>query len=261
MKKIAFTILAAAMAMLVFSQSFTMSDPAWLGQQTQINPLFSGLQLWLPFTSTTTTNDFSGYNRSPAFYTSATPSSGSYVTGADGIANHAISFNGTSQYVAYISGAKFYANYAPTIGTCTVWAYYNSSAAAQLITYEQGNLVNIAEAWPLSGYPSVILNIGNSTTLNTTSTNYTSGTWYLLSFDYDGASFHFYKNGVLDSTFAKTQTPSSFSGSSGFQIGRQLYSGSASGYFNGAMQDFRIYNRVLSAGEEAALYSAGPQHP
>jgi len=85
----------------------------------------------------------------------------------------------------------------------------------------------------------------NSLTLTNLNTKAQIGQWYNVVFTYDGALAKIYINGALQETAAKTVTftPNNF----------DLYIGSSSNptfpfYFNGVIDEIRIYNRALPAG-------------
>jgi hypothetical protein len=73
----------------------------------------------------------------------------------------------------------------------------------------------------------------------------TPDTWYKLVYTYDGISARFYVNGVLNSTspLSVPFTPNSMN----LEIGRNNdpYSSLFPNWFNGAIDEIRIYNRAL----------------
>ena len=84
-------------------------------------------------------------------------------------------------------------------------------------------------------------------------TSYTVGEWQHVSFVYDGSSIRSYVNGVLKDTVSKTlSTVDSGSGS----IGSGNYTASYK-YFDGSIEDVRVYNRALSGEEIVQLYDTG----
>lgn len=113
------------------------------------------------------------------------------------------------------------------------------------------------------GNPATILCLigGRSTTMNCTAdgnpaggassvTNiYTSGNWYHFVYIVNGNNQSLYVNGVLEGSATETIVAPS----SGFYIGRQV----AGISIIGALDDVRVYNRVLSASEVKQLYNQG----
>lgn len=75
--------------------------------------------------------------------------------------------------------------------------------------------------------------------------------WFLLTVTYNGKEVRMYENDTLMKKQSVTGSPTPTIGS--------LYIGMSDGeyFFNGYMDDLRIYNRALSAGEVTALYEAG----
>lgn len=69
--------------------------------------------------------------------------------------------------------------------------------------------------------------------------------WHHLACTYDGAAAKIYIDGQLDVETPMTRTPAAFSDAV-LQIG---YSDNGKDFFNGAIDDLRIYNRALSASE------------
>lgn len=75
-------------------------------------------------------------------------------------------------------------------------------------------------------------------------------TWHLLTATYDNRSLAFYVDGALQGTATLPAESVIRYSSSSFGIG-----GGGAWFFNGLIDDARVYNRALSANEAAALYS------
>ena len=75
--------------------------------------------------------------------------------------------------------------------------------------------------------------------------------WYLLTVTYNGSEVRVYENDVLSKKQSVTGSPVATIG--------DLYIGNNDGefFFNGNMDDLRIYNRAVSAQEVSSLYQAG----
>ncbi|MFK7959384.1 MAG: LamG-like jellyroll fold domain-containing protein [Phycisphaerales bacterium] len=66
----------------------------------------------------------------------------------------------------------------------------------------------------------------------------------------------FYINGALVATFNPTGRPASLANTGNFRIGSR--SSSATGFFNGCIDEVEVFSRALSADEILGLYAAGP---
>lgn len=87
-----------------------------------------------------------------------------------------------------------------------------------------------------------------------------TGTWCHLAVTLSGSTGSLYVNGTLAGTnSAMTLNPSSLGITTNNYIGRSQYSGDP--YLNGSVDEFRIYDRALSAGEVAALASGNASAP
>jgi hypothetical protein len=98
---------------------------------------------------------------------------------------------------------------------------------------------------------------GTAVARRCSNTAFATGTWYFVASVYDASAqtLHVYVNGVLDDGALTGTVPASlFNTPAGGRLGAK--SGSTS-FFNGLIDDARVYNRALSATDIAALYSAG----
>lgn len=95
--------------------------------------------------------------------------------------------------------------------------------------------------------------------LGTTHTYTTTNTWYHVVGVYDtsvgaNGTEYIYVNGMQDGSRACTANPN---GTNNTQLSIGSRQSLATQYYNGRIDDVRIYNRALSAGEVAALYYQG----
>jgi hypothetical protein len=82
------------------------------------------------------------------------------------------------------------------------------------------------------------------------SSNLSSGVWYHVVGTWDGATRKIFINGVLDGSTAQTSQPTDY-------LNAVIIGGGEAGngpYFNGSIDETRIYNRALSDNEVAQLY-------
>lgn len=85
-----------------------------------------------------------------------------------------------------------------------------------------------------------------------TSAGLSAGQWYLVTGEYDGTSLKLFVNGVLQSSVSG---PAPAPASSPLTIGD--YGAGSADYFNGVIDDVRLYSRALSAQEIQLLYAMG----
>lgn len=85
--------------------------------------------------------------------------------------------------------------------------------------------------------------------------NLNTNQWYLVTTTYDGTNLRMYVDGknvsnpIASGSISSSSTP--------FLIGAQYNTGSISHYFNGQIDDVRIYNYALSAAQVKKLYNGG----
>ena len=172
------------------------------------------------------------------------------ATGYTGVANTAMSFNGTSDWVDLGNATILNPTTAMTV---SIWIKGNSISAAAFYIGRDDETDGRAYAVGLLN-SRLQLQINGLATINNQGATLTNGVWYHVVAVGDSSSgWKLYLNGVVDGT-AGWVTPNSVVANT--NIGRRSYSGSE-GYFNGSISDVRIYNRVLSANEVKGLYIRG----
>ncbi len=161
-----------------------------------------------------------------------------------------ISFDGTNDYVNLGSGATM--NITGDV-SFSVWIKTSTDAKMIFQDYDANS--------PFQGFAIMI---GQNVTANkigfvdgaaswkTSTTSVTDGKWHHIVVTGSGTSGTFYFDGAADGTFTYT-APTSHAGEVAY-LG--AYEGT-SNYFNGSMDEFRMYNRALSATEVSALYTTG----
>ena len=216
-----------------------------------IPALSSGLVAWYPFTGNA--NDASG-NANNGTVTGAT-----LTTDRFGNANSAYNFDG----VGAISTTSVNMDFAAPAFTISLWfknaAGNYSTTAHSLINNNFSTTAGIG-AFEVNFNDSPSPNrlsywlgdtigfIDPSTGVQGQKTNYTQDTWYHLVAVKSNNLYTFYVNGVVDATRTFTQSVSS---TNGITLGKNVFGE----YFNGAMDDVRIYNRALTQAEIETLYS------
>ena len=96
------------------------------------------------------------------------------------------------------------------------------------------------------------INTGAATTLNA-NTVLSANVWYHIACVWDGANMYIYLNGASDATPA-VKTGTMADNGLNASIGRK---GGNTLFFNGKLDEVRLYNRTLSAGEIKMLYNMG----
>ena len=185
-------------------------------------------------TSTNGTRDTSGNNNWGTFSGGVKP--------VAGISGQALSFDGVDDYVNMSQSANL-------SGGGSVEAWINPKTLSSVVIWDDSwapdNLVGL---WIASNkvnfyyYTGSYLNIRNSLTLST-------NTWYhvVATWDSGAATRKIYVNGELNTQEAGSQ----WYVSSGMRIGTRS---GADGFFNGLIDEVRIYNRALSADEVKQHY-------
>ena len=160
-------------------------------------------------------------------------------------------FNGSNDYVSAVPSSSL-------SGTFTVmgWGKPNTTATLALIGTRAPSETSFDMKF-ING-TEIKADIGNGTVWITTSAsasfNYSTGTWYHVTYVVTPTSYTIYVNGdnVGSGTYA-TNTPLLYDSSHYIYLGQYA---SAGENFNGYIDDVRIYNRALSAAEIKAIYDA-----
>jgi len=230
-------IRAARVVLLVAGGIFTN-----MSSQAQ-SFLTNGLVAYYPFNGNA--NDASG-NRNNGVVYGAT-----LTTDRFGNANQAYSFNGSSSYISIASVPLQQTDN----WTMSAWlnpAAINQDAMAVCLGYDNGETANGFE-FGIGGGNDALGNelfgiLGNVAWIGSGYAFGTTNVWYqVVMLRRSGTNF-FYVNGTQtanDSALVPL-TPSAFT----------IGSGSGIRYFNGAIDDVRVYNRAFSTNEVAQLYLA-----
>jgi gliding motility-associated-like protein len=215
-------------------------SPADIGEP--VNPISvpDGLTAYYPFNGNANDESGSGHN---GMVTNA-------VLGTDRCGNpsSAYVFNGLD---TYIEAPGFSADLPPV--TVSAWAYYDSTITTYLTPQIMGVYFPQVHLMQLEiGRPSyhIFFNAMPEIGHQTENQVFTPMDWHLVTGTYDGATSCIYYDG-------NKVYESQCSGSYNFldksiYIGRQSYDDTC--YWNGKIDEVRIYNRALSAEEIMALY-------
>jgi hypothetical protein len=188
----------------------------------------NGLALWWAFDagSGSTAADSSGHGN--------TGTLNGNPTWTNGIISNALSFNGSSQSV---TGPNPLAGSGPI--TVCVWIKGSSPGANATATVlssglSYGFMFYSGGGVRFVGDGSWFDGIGPSTTCD-------DGNWHFLVGTWTGGTGSFYVDGVLQASQSMTMQ--------GYNTVTVAAPGFYSGYYSGTIDDVRVYNRVLSAGE------------
>jgi hypothetical protein len=186
-------------------------------------------------------NTYTNINGNAAFSSNAGTS---FVTDRHGNSNGAININNSGSN-ATIAGLSYGAG----ARTISVWAKTNVLNSVINYVFHYGNTAN---GNGLAFRPTSILyfeNGGANLELSNTNAN---NTWVHYVCTYDGTTAKVFKNGVLFSSGAKTFN--TVNNSDIFKLGTAETG--AVNYFNGAIDDLKIYNYVLNTTEISNLYTS-----
>ncbi|NQV02607.1 MAG: hypothetical protein HQ542_08180, partial [Bacteroidia bacterium] len=212
------------------------------------NPNPDSLMAWYPFTGNT--NDISGNNNH------GIPENGVTLT-TDRFNNpdNAYEFNGTDGYIATPHNATLVPS---TQITEVAWVYPNTTSGSQYIIYKHTN-ASVTLTW--KGYSIRVFNgklhfvFGNQPVPYQSNGTINPNEWTFIALTYDGISYALYINGILDATGT---APHDFSNTDSLYISRHIQPG---GYFDGKIDDVRLYSRALTEAEILSLYeNTGPTY-
>ena len=170
----------------------------------------------------------------------------SFVTGRNGITNGALNINSTGS-TATITGLP----YGNSPRTITFWAKVNVMRSDYNMTFRYGQFSNSnAMGGSFKGDNAMFLGYNNNLTVANSNV---AGTWYYFTYTYDGTTAKIYKNGVLagSGAYAWNTLNNSAMFSLGTGVGGELW-------FNGAIDELKIYNYAISATEVGYLYNDSP---
>lgn len=161
--------------------------------------------------------------------------------------NYSVSFNGTNQYIN--TGTINLSGSAITMeGWIRANAFKSTFPYISTImgTESTGNtaLLRMGDADITAGNKlQFVLYVGTQQAKLISNTVFATNTWYHVAATYDGATMKIYVNGVLDASKAQT---GSFVSNGVFNIG---YSFDNNRYWNGKMDELRVWKRALTQAE------------
>jgi len=236
--------------------------------QTVQNPLIvsNGLIAYWSFNENigTIVRDFSGNNNTGSL--SFSGSNGVIPIWSNGILNNTLTFNGTSSFVKIGDNSNF--NFINSTCSISVWFKTTANAYQVVIANNLAGTVGISGGWDIEIQPngSVISGLKNSNAVDVayfvTNNIFNDGNYHHVVAIITTSTtvnannvFSMYIDGTSVSgtrTGSAATYPSSFT--TAMFIGKRL-SGSNQGFFNGSIDEVRIYNRALSQSEITLLYN------
>ncbi|MFC1789720.1 right-handed parallel beta-helix repeat-containing protein [Patescibacteria group bacterium] len=213
------------------------------------------LDLTLGENTGTTTADRSGWGNDGTLGDGVTATSmPSWTVGKVG---YGLEFDGSDDYGVEVANSESL-NITDAI-TIEMWAYYASDYAApydalfSIGTISEGYAASIEDNNMIWFYTDGTSGAWNWYTGQAVSV----GQWTHLAFVYDGSAKYLYMDGIFSTSSNSTGTMSTTTGS--LRIGAS-YAGVPNYPFPGAIDEFRIYSRALTAKEIQARYSEGIKH-
>ncbi|HVW66555.1 MAG TPA: LamG-like jellyroll fold domain-containing protein [Candidatus Peribacteraceae bacterium] len=176
--------------------------------------------------------------------------------------SHAMSFNGSNDYVTKTSPSRFNTGTNPRSISAWIYPTIGRSNNAVAVAYGMcaaAGLFHDGQAFGFFLDSSDIIHFwgcGGSYDFSTLQTA-PKGTWTHITVTYDGANVRVYKNGVaigVESRSLASPTPNDY-----LQIGGSPNIDSTPNYFGGYIDDVRVYNRALTGSEITDL--AAGEHP
>jgi Concanavalin A-like lectin/glucanases superfamily len=187
---------------------------------------------------------------------------GSPVLGAPGKVGTGVEFNGTDAYLQ---------SDIPTVHTnisITVAAWVKLDrmpTTAAIVAAQPGNdapgfelyYSQLYDRWVFNQYSSDSPTATPVRAMSATAGGVTAGQWYHLAGSYDAVNhvMALYVNGTL---VGSTPYSTAWDARRGLQIGAGNYSGSPGSFFPGTIDDVRIYDKALVAGDVTHLYNGEP---
>ncbi|MDD4062226.1 MAG: LamG domain-containing protein [Candidatus Pacebacteria bacterium] len=177
-------------------------------------------------------------------------------TWANGKVGGALDFDGTDDYVNCGSGTSL--DSITTQVSISQWIKFNTSQNTRCFIFRRLDTSHSSYAIGVDDSTNNIIKFytltdtGNSNTL-TSPLTYNDGNWHNVVGVWNGTNKFLYIDGMQVATIA-------FSGTMNNWGSANLYLGSLSGYaqfFNGSIDDIRIYNRALTAEEIRLIYESG----
>ncbi|WAC40294.1 LamG-like jellyroll fold domain-containing protein [Pedobacter sp. SL55] len=175
-------------------------------------------------------------------------SAASFTTDREGVPNSAILITNALQSQAVITGLP-YGNAARTI---SFWAKSNGYSGLNydpVFTYGTGTNSNAFSGSFSLDRVAINAHTDNATFILGFGNQNTAGTWYHFTMSYDGTTAKIYRNGMLLGSLAKNWN--TINNNDIFKLGVGV---GGEQWFNGAIDDLKIFDRAITDAEAELLY-------
>ncbi|RKR80847.1 concanavalin A-like lectin/glucanase superfamily protein [Mucilaginibacter gracilis] len=216
---------------------------------TVVDSLRIGLIAYYPLNNSGA--DSSGKGNDVAYYSNMTPAANRF-----GKANSAFYFDGLSSYMAVNDNASLRLNNTDFTVSAWVKVDYNASGYNILSKHITGN----DNGWTcgIGGTTGLVtFGPGSTSVMAVGGRTVVSNQWHMITsvFNNTNKQLTIYVDGVLDNVTSNFPSPNAAISASMY-IGRDEISIPAGGhFFRGALDDVRIYNRILTAKEVQKLFA------
>jgi hypothetical protein len=239
----------------VTSQDGLLNKNCLISVLPALDPLAAGLIAYYPFNNSG--HDLSGNGNDGTVYNITS------VPDRNGKANSAYHFDGLSSYIAVADNQAL--RLGNTDFTLSAWVNldsYNTSFVSTIISKRVSG-INNGWLWALNGNQNppplggVYYGPGGGNADAVGSKVLVPGTWYMVTCVYTKASSQvtIYVNGVPDQS-VNGILPANSTTNVPLYIGKDGSAGANGYYFQGSLDDIRIYGKALSAGTVQQLYNA-----
>ncbi len=196
----------------------------------------------------------------PNTYTGTAVGSPSYTTGQDGLANHAIALNGSSQYVTFSSVGTTFDFGSSTSFTISAWIQFNANQAGNPAVFQKRHhqfdngftLLFIG----LSTVESIVSD-GSHTVASDVSASLNDNNWHLIvmTVDRSGQLLHFYVDGSEVGSAKDITSVGSVTSTEQVYIGNGLTS--ADHIFTGNIDECAVWNTALTSTQVGNIFTTG----
>ena len=179
------------------------------------------------------------------------------VTNRHGYREKALSFNGNGDHISVPEKSELEAN----SHTISLWINSNNWQSGDLISKdgESSNRQWLVGTQGTSGQIRSHVWTNHGLFMRDSSNTLSTQNWHHVLQTWDGNKLSLYLNGILDHSLNAPGTL--VAGNQPLRIGGGSISGSSPFYFNGYIDDVRIYNRPMSSEEVSKLYNYEKEDP